>query len=138
VARDVEATAKATGLSISEEIERRLTRFAEWDKMLGGPKQTMRAVAMALAFERAGSSIAEANNIKGDWSQNAECYLAGVIGVLGSLLIGRPRDRLTDEQVVLFVDGQLKSQLLNSDFEWLENIETRRNQSRGKNVDQKA
>jgi hypothetical protein len=102
----LEASAKTSGRSLTQEASARLTRSFDQDAAFGDPEVRRVAIAMAVAFDLAGRYHSDG---KPGWTRDRNAYKAGMFGVIDALLIGMPD--ATDEEVAVEIAG-LKSALL--------------------------
>jgi hypothetical protein len=100
--------ADAAGRSISEEIERRLTKSYA-DEQASGDAEMQRVGAMItsifwFAGQRAAAAKGEPKWKPADWLQDQDCYRAGIVKVIEALIEGLPNPTpdeksLTIEQI---------------------------------------
>ena len=102
----LEAAAKASGRSLTQEATARLTRSFDQDAAFGDPEVRRVAIAMSVAFSLGGQYYSDG---KPGWTRNRDAYKAGMWGVIDALLTGIPD--ITDEEIALEIYG-LKSRLL--------------------------
>jgi hypothetical protein len=102
----LEAAAKGSGRSLTQEATARLARSFDQDAAYGDPEVRRIAVAMAVAFNLAGQFYSDG---KPGWTRNRDAYNAGMWGVIDALLTGIPD--ITDEEIALEI-AVLKGKLL--------------------------
>jgi hypothetical protein len=84
-----EAT-RITGRTQSAEAEIRLEQSFAKDEAFGGAEARQIALMMASAFAVAG--MRKGKEIRAeDWASDPECYLAGMLGVVGALMTHAPQ-----------------------------------------------
>jgi TraY domain len=102
----LEAAAKVSGRSLTQEATARLARSFDQDATYGDPEVRRVAVAMSVAFSLAGQHYSDG---RPGWTKNRDAYLAGMRGVIDALLTGIPD--VTDREIWLEIEC-LKSSLL--------------------------
>jgi hypothetical protein len=103
--RNLDAAAKHSGRSQSQEAEFRLDLSFEHDATFGQSDLRHVAILMAVSFEAAGRSMEHSLGITGDWTANPDCYLAAATSVAEVLWTRAPQDARDPEKARLYVEA---------------------------------
>src|SRR5262245_31587980 len=113
--RNIEKAATQNGVSMNSEMIHRLERSFSQDDAFGSRYREFVRL-MSAAFATAGHAKASEKKIAGDWSADADCYLAAAIGVVEALTLASPRSGVTVEHAELLaksISGRLITKLIN-------------------------
>jgi hypothetical protein len=104
----LERMATASGRSISEEIEYRLTLSFSHDDAFGEPAMRRIAILMAVAFHSAGN-LSSGGKPVAEWINDPEVFRRATFGTIYALFSAIPN--VTDEDIAIEIEG-LKGRLL--------------------------
>ncbi len=104
----LEKVAAASGRSISEEIEYRLTSSLSHDEAFGGPAMRRMAILMAVAFHSAGNLSSGGKPVE-EWISDPDVFRRAMFGTIYALFGAIPN--VTDEDIAIEIEG-LKGRLL--------------------------
>jgi hypothetical protein len=103
----LERAAAATGRSISEEIEYRLTSSFSHDVAWGDPAMHRMTILMGVAFHSAGNLTS--SKPVAEWIKDPDAFRRAMFGTIYALLGAIPN--VTDEEIAMEIEA-LKSRLL--------------------------
>jgi predicted transcriptional regulator len=92
--RRLEAAAKTSTRSISQEAELRLEQSFRSQDFLGGVEVQQLLDKVALAFAHEGQLAADSKRKRGEWAGDPECYQAAMLGAMETLLLQQPEPKV--------------------------------------------
>ncbi|NNH32272.1 Arc family DNA-binding protein [Rhizobium sp. SEMIA 4085] len=128
----IEAAAAASGRSMVQEVEFRLERSFDLEKVIedamGGPQMRQKVTLMIAAFGHNGGMMAHALGhpewTATEWMREPQCYRAAVFGVFEALLVAQPKAGWEKDEVYLAIEslkGRVASHLANAGLLKFEN-----------------
>jgi hypothetical protein len=110
----LEGEAKRKRISLNKElvarVEQSFTKDDAITEAFGGPDLRKVAMLMASAFAINGGRTAEEKSLD-RWTNDPDCYLAGMLGVVGALMMHAPRPLSSLDVAAL--ESRIRTQFVN-------------------------